>query len=317
MMFAKTLILSAAAFLVAPAAGDAPMAAAPQQSPAWDRQLGFTLSPSGAAGSGRINLSLRYGEGSRRNNHGRTMALADLDGLSAAGLTSAGAPLVFRLAREAGTIECSGTAQGDRRAAGTCRFAPDEAFAADLARRGIGRAEPEQLFHLAVAGVGRPLLDELARQGYPTPGLSDLVALGIHGADVDYLRGLDAAGYRVGSLDKLVAFRIHGVTPAYISEMAALGAAFRRMSPDDLVGMRIHGVRPEQARELAALGYRDLSAETLTAFAMHHVTPAYVREMAEAGYPNLTAQQLLSLRINNVRADDARALNEAVAGATR
>ncbi|HEY0014479.1 MAG TPA: hypothetical protein VGB79_16675 [Allosphingosinicella sp.] len=315
-MIAKTLILGAALILAAPAAGDAGAAPA-EQSPAWDRQLGFALSPSGPAGSGRINLSLRYGEGIRRNNHGRTMALADLEGLSAAGLASAGAPVVFRLAREAGTIDCSGTAQGERRAAGTCRFAPDEAFAADLARRGIGRAEPEQLFHLAVAGVGRPLLDELSRQGYPTPGLSDLVALGIHGADVDYLRGLDAAGYRVGSLDNLVAFRIHGVTPAYISELAALGVPFRSMSPDDLVGMRIHGVRPEQARELAALGYRDLSAETLTAFAMHRVTPAYVREMAEAGYPNLTAQQLLSLRINNVRADDARALNEAVAGATR
>jgi hypothetical protein len=315
-MIAKTLILSAAFVLAAPDAGEARTAPA-ERGTVWDRQLGFTLSPLGAPGSGRINLSLRYGEGNRQSNHSRTMALADLAGLEPGGLASAETPVRFRLVREAGTTDCSGTSRGGGRGAGTCRFAPDAAFAADLERRGIERPEPEQLFHLAMAGAGRPLLDELARQGYPTPDMSELVALAIHGADVEYLRELDAAGYRAGSLDNLVAFRIHGVTPAYISELAALDVPFRNMAPDDLVGMRIHGVRPEQARELAALGYRNLGAEALTAFAMHGVTPAYIREMAAAGYPDLSVQQLLSLRINNVRADDARALNEAVAGAAR
>jgi hypothetical protein len=314
-----TLILGAVLF-AAPlggAAADPPAHAAPA-SPSWDGQLDFTLSPAGHAGerARRVNLSLRYGDARRSSQHSRTMDFADLAGVTPSELSD-NAPVRFRLAREAGTVDCTGTARGEGRAAGNCRFVPDEGFAADLDRRGIGRPRAEDQFHLAMAGVGRPLLDELARQGYQRPRVSDLVGLGIHGADVEYLRELDAAGYRVGSLDKLVAFRIHGVTPAYIGELAALGGAFRNMAADDLVAMRIHGVTPAFAREMASLGYSGLRPNDLVSMRIHGVTPAYVREMAAAGYPDLTAEQLLNLRIHGVRADDARALNAAVAGRAR
>jgi hypothetical protein len=340
-MIAKTLILSGAAAVMLPLGGTAAGGAgvdspAIRESAAWDRQLSFTVEPSDDAHD-RVQLSLRHGDGNRRSHYGRSFARSDLEGLG-----TADGPVRFRIAREAGTIECSGTMR-DRRGSGDCRFTPDPGFAAELDRRGIGRPTSEQQFHLAMAGVGRPLLAELDRQGYPRARVQDLVALGIHGADVDYLRGLDGAGYRVGSLDKLVAFRIHGVTPAYIAELAALGGAFRNMAPDRLVEMRIHGVTPgfaramselgyrglgpgelvamrihgvseARVRELAAIGYRDLSADTLTQFAIHGVTPDYIREMAAAGYRDLTAQQLVNLRIHGVRAADAAAINAAVAG---
>jgi hypothetical protein len=341
-MIAKILILSGAAAAISPLAGTAVTAAADlspaiQEGAAWDRQLSFTLAPSDDSHRDRVQLSLRHGDRNRQSQYGRTFERSELQGLS-----TADGPVRFRIAREAGTIDCDGTMR-DGRGSGECRFMPDAGFAAELDRRGIGRPTGEQQFHLAMAGVGRPLLGELERQGYPRPRVQDLVALGIHGADVDYLRGLDSAGYRVGNLDKLVAFRIHGVTPAYIAELSALGGEFRDMAPDRLVEMRIHGVTPgfaramtelghrglgpselvamrihgvseARVRELAAIGYRDLSADTLTQFAIHGVTPEYIRDMAAAGYRDLTVQQLVNLRIHGVRAADAAAINAAVAG---
>ena len=341
-MLAKTLILTAAAAALLPAgvgldAGGAAGAAAVQEGRAWNRELSFELSSAETDRTDRINLSLRHGSGDRRSHYGRTMALADLQGL-----TMADGPARFRIVREAGTIDCEGVVRS-LRGTGECRFHPDAGFAAELQSRSIGRADDEEMFHLAMAGVGRPLLAELERQGYPRPRVSDLVALGIHGADVDYLRGLDSAGYRVGDIEQLVAFRIHGVTPAFISEMAALGGQFSRMAPERLVEMRIHNVTPgfgramaelgqqgfgpsqlvamkihglteARIREFAAIGYRGLSADVLTQFAIHNVTPDYVREMAAAGYSDLTPEQLVNMRIHGVRAEDAAAINAAVAG---
>ena len=340
-MLVKTLILTAAAAALLPLgdAGDtagAANAAAVQEGRAWNRELRFELQSAETDRTDRINLSLRHGSGNHQSHYGRTMALADLEGLA---MTDG--PARFRIVREAGIIDCEGVVRS-LRGTGECRFTPDSAFAAELQRRGIGRASDEELFHLAMAGVGRALLAELERQSYPRPRVSDLVALGIHGADVDYLRGLDSAGYRVGNLEQLVAFRIHGVTPAFISEMAALGGQFSGMAPERLVEMRIHNVTPGFARamaetgqrefgpsqlvamrihgltearirEFAAIGYRNLSAEALTQFAIHNVTPAYIREMAAAGYADLTPDQLVTMRIHNVRAEDAAAINAAVA----
>ena len=311
-MLVKTILLSAAASLLM--AGASPSSArassGPQPARTWDRTLSFTVAPNEGSERDRVQLSLRYQTRNSNSHYGRTFDRADLQGLG-----SADGPVRFRIAREAGSIDCTGMMR-DQRGSGECRFTPDEGFAAELANRGIGRAEADELFHLAMAGVGRPLLAELEQQSYPRPTVGQLVALGIHGADLDYLRGLDSAGYRVGNLEQLVAFRIHGVTPAYIAELRSLGGAWANLPAERLVEMRIHGVTPAFAGEMNGLGLRDLGPSQLVALRIHGVTPAYVREMAAAGYRDLTFEQLLALRIHGVRAADAAAINAALAGRT-
>ena len=323
-MLTKKILMAGAAALLLPLASGAAEVSAQGES-RWNREMSFTLTPAETGRPDRVNLSLRHGDGNRQSQYGRTMSLSELEGIGPAGfLAGDGGPVRFRIAREAGTIECAGVVRG-MRGVGDCRFTPDEGFAAELAQRGIGR----------------PVIAELDRQGYPRPSISQLVAIGIHGADLDFLRGLEASGYRLRSLDRLVEFRIHGVTPQYIAEIAALGGDFRQMPPERLVEMRIHGVTPAFARamaelgyrglgpaalvnlrihgvtearvrELAAAGYANLDAETVAQMAIHGVTPAYIREMAAVGYTGLTAQQLINLRIHGVRADDARAINAAL-----
>jgi hypothetical protein len=343
-MLIKTLLTAGAAALLLPLASGAAEVSSARGESRWNREMSFTLTPAEAGRADRVDLSLSHGEGNHRSQYGRTMPLSELEGIRAADFVAGdGGPIRFRIAREAGTIDCVGVVRA-MRGIGDCRFTPDEGFAAELAQRGIGRPGAEEQFHLTMAGIGRPLIAELDRQGYERPNVAQLVAIGIHGADLDYLRGLDAIGYRLRSLDRLVEFRIHGVTPQYIAEIAALGGAFRQMPPERLVEMRIHGVTPAFARamtelgyrglgpaalvnlrihgvteagvrELAEIGYANLDADTVAQMAIHGVTPAYIREMAAVGYAGLTAQQLIDLRIHGVRADDARAINAALAQA--
>ena len=176
-----------------------------------------------------VQLGLRYrsNNGNSNGNSEGPIRRAQLQGLDEAVLASAnGGPLRFRIAREAGTVECSGTgAQG--RGTGTCSFSANPAFAAELERRGLGRPSQVQQFHLALHPVTSADLAELDRLGYARPDMDGLVAMGIHGATGDYLRELDRAGYRVGTVEQLVGMRIHGVTGDYIGRLAAIGPQFR------------------------------------------------------------------------------------------
>lgn len=247
---------------------------------------------------GEVQLSLSFSDGHGESNTSRSIALSELQGLSAAQLAvSASAPVRFRLVREAGVLECEGSAR-DQRGAGDCRFQPDSAFAAELERRQIGRPTPYEQLELAIQGVGLALVNELARQGYERPRIEQLVECGIHGVSASWLNELDQAGYRMKSIARLVEFRIHGVSPTYIRELAALG--YMNLPAARLVEFRIHGVTAGAVGELAALGYHNLAPERLVEFRIHGVTPEYVGDMAKLGYTGIDEERLVEFRIHGV-----------------
>jgi hypothetical protein len=270
----------------------------------------WTATPaSPVGGEAAVQLMLTSRDGGGRSVVSRPATLRSLEGLDAATLSSGG-PVAFRIAREAGRLDCSGTA-ARKRGEGRCGFTPDAAFAAELARRGVGRPSASQQYQLALHDVRLALVAELDRQGYARPSVGDLTGAAIHGVTPGYLRELDALGLRVGSVGKLTQLRIHGVDPAFVRELAAIRPAYRKLGADDLVKLRIHGVRAETVRGFAEAGYRDLSVDQLTRLAIHGVTPAYARDMAAAGYTRLTADQLVRMRIHGVTADLARKANAA------
>ena len=144
------------------------------------------LDDRGGFGSGRRARSSSAHPANREQplDAQHTRSLADLSGLTADQLGSeSGAPVNFRLDRDAGTIVCSGVARRWR-GTGECRFQADAAFAAALADRGYGRASDGQLFSLALYDLGHAYIDELKRQDYARPTVADLVRAGDHGADL-------------------------------------------------------------------------------------------------------------------------------------
>lgn len=248
---------------------------------------------------GKVQLTLRARWVARNynSNWSSGFALSELRGFNPHQLAaSSSAPVRFALVREAGRIDCAGNA-GHRAGHGTCGFIPEAGFAAELARRGIGRPSADRLFALAMSGVGRSHLDALAAGHYPKPTLDELTALGIHGATPAYIRAIATANPRMRGLDAgdLVAFRIHGVTPDLLRAHAALSDG--PLDADDVTAMAIHGVTPAFIAELVRLGYRRVAAADLVQMRIFGVTPAFIRSARDRRGTLPSAGELVQLRL--------------------
>ncbi|HEV2150224.1 MAG TPA: hypothetical protein VGR37_22690 [Longimicrobiaceae bacterium] len=242
-----------------------------------------------------VQLALRY-ETSRggTGTTSRPVPLRELEGLTAAQLSSsAGTPVRFRLRREAGVFDCEGSLR-DGRGSGQCDFAADARFAAGLDRRGIGRPTAAQQFSLALHDVGLAFVDELASQGYARPDVAELVRAGQHGARLDYLRSMGELGYRVGSLAELVRMKDHGVNAEFVRGLASHG--YRDLPADELVRLRDHGVTPRFIAEMRELGYEGLTPSQLVRMRDHGVTPDFARRVNTRAGTRRTVSELVRMR---------------------
>jgi len=268
-----------------------------------DRPLGairWSIDGRDSRRDGKVQVSFRTGEGSRNNsNWSSGYEFGELAGLSSAQLNGSSQPVRFALIREAGRLDCTGTA-GNRQGIGTCGFAADAQFTGRLASAGIGRPTDRQAFNLTLANVRYELVEELGRHGYDKPDVNDLVAMGIHGATAGYVRDIAGAGYRLGKADGLVRFRIFGIDARFIRDMAAIGPQFARLSAEDLVKFKIHGVKPELVRAYTQLGYTTLDSGDLVTMQIHGVSPEFITELAGLGYRGVPTDQLVKLRIHGV-----------------
>ena len=283
--------------------------AAPSRSDDWPLgTIRWSIDDHDSRRDGKVQVSFRTGEGSRHNsNWSSGYDLGELQGLSNAQLSGSSQPVRFALIREAGRLDCSGTA-GNGQGIGTCAFAANAGFAGRLASGGIGRPSDRQAFNLTLANVRYELVDELGRHGYDKPDVDDLVAMGIHGATADYVREIAGAGYRLGKSEGLVKFRIFGIDGRFIRDMAAIGPQFARLSAEDLVQFKIFGVKPELVRAYAQLGYTSLDSKDLVKMQIHGVSPEFVTELARLGYRDISSEQLVNLRIHGVTPDFIRDL---------
>lgn len=327
LVFLPMAIVRAALVPANPPAG--PVEQAPPRAAAQTQEVTGTweLHPTGTPG--QVQLSIRRGG----STHGRTLPLAEIERL--AGTTLATARTVqFPIRRDAGTFTIDGICRNGT-CAGTFGFEPSATFAADLAKRGIGRPAPDDQFHLAVADVGAAYLDALAAAGYRTPDIRTLVRAAQHGVHLGYLREMTALGYRLGAIDDLVHLRDHGVDPEYIRGMAASGfpklpapelvrARDHGVDPDYVSGMRAaghtglpldalvtardHGVDPDYSRAMTGLLAHKLPLDDLRRARDHGVDPDYVRGMAAAGYSGLSLDALVTARDHGVDPEYTRAM---------
>ncbi len=246
---------------------------------------------------GRVQFEI-----SRRSAHSRwtsnnTVDLSMLEGLSAAQLAGESAPVRFRVARDAGTLDCQGTAWRGR-GTGACSFLADARFAATLAERGIGRPSADEQFAMMMSNIGYAYLDELQRQRYDAPSAADLADAGNHGVTLTYLRDMGGHNYRVGKLASLIRMRDHGVTPDYIEGLARHDV--RDIPPEEIVELRDHGVSADFVGELRQLGYRQLSIREMIELRDHGVGVDYIRTLAANGVRDIPPAALTEMRDHGV-----------------
>jgi hypothetical protein len=276
----------------------APVVAQQAESISWSIERNHR----GTADEVQLTVDSRWGP-NNRSSWSNTRRIEELQGLGSAQLMGPSQPVRFALVKEAGRLDCAGTAGGGS-GSGRCSFTPDAGFAAYLQARGIGRPDAHQAYSLTMSGVGRDLVEALQQNGFARPDIAGLTAMGIHGATASYVRELGGLGYRL-SADDLIAFKIHGVEPGYIREMAAIGPALQHISASDLVALHIHGVKPGFVREMAAIGpaFRNVTADDLVSMAIHDVRPEMARAYVQLEGGRLKADDVVSMAIHGVTAD--------------
>src|SRR5690242_12133393 len=144
------------ALIAAVAAGAVALSARAEEIP----RLNWMVERDGGAPPGQVQLTFSYRTEHHSSSDSHSAQLADFAGLSAAQLASPTLTTVrFALRRDAGDFDCDGSARAEH-ASGTCDFRPNPAFASFLQGRGVGPAEPEDLFQLAYLDIGRAYVDE-------------------------------------------------------------------------------------------------------------------------------------------------------------
>jgi len=254
--------------------------------------LAFTIEPIRHADQVQIRFH-QHRDGKGDSDWNSTFRASDLAGLDVAELNSAVVrPIRFTIAREAGRIDCVGTAD-NAAAHGTCGLTPDAGFMADLAKRGIRQPTVEQSYGLISVNVHRSLLDALATARYPAPSIDNFIALTAVGVTPDYIRALGNAGYHLATPDTLIQFGALRITPQFIGSYVRAGYA--QLRPDQLIQLKAMSITPDFIASFERLGYRNLPVETLIQLKALDVTPAFVRAVQQgAALPS--PQHLVELR---------------------
>ena len=245
-----------------------------------------------------MQLRLEYSDSSDGYSHSSwssPVALSEV-GIPAERLRGPIGPVTFRMQREPGSFDCTGSA-GEGSGAGQFRYEPSARFDDALASRGMGRPNLQQSLELAIAGTTLAFVDQL-RVSSQHATVADLVRVVQHGVNPRYVADLAALGYRTASLDDLVRMRDHGVSADLIRAVQAAG--YRDLSANDLVRLSDHGVREQFISDMRAAGYTKVSADQLVTLRDHGVTPRYIGDLAAAGYKNLATGDLIALRDHGV-----------------
>ena len=232
-------------------------------------------------------------EGRWDNNWNSTFRASELAGLDVSQLDSAVVrPIRFAVTREAGRIDCAGTA-ANAMGHGTCSLTPDAGFMAYLNERGIRQPTEEETFGLISLNVHRSLLDALAADRYPTPSIENLLALTAVGVTPSYIRSLADAGYRPTTLDGLIQFAALKITPEFIGSY--IRAGYGNLQPDELIQLKALDIKPEFIAGFEHIGYRHLPVETLVQLKALNITPEFVRAVQQGG-PLPSPEHLVELR---------------------
>jgi hypothetical protein len=260
----------------------------------------WSISPARGDDQSRVQLRLEYsdtrdGTGYSNSSWSSPVALSEV-GISADRLRGPVAPVTFRIQREPGSFDCTGSA-GEGSGAGQFRYEPSAKFDDALASRGLGRPNFQQSLQLAIAGATLSFVDQL-RASSQRATIGDVVRVVEHGVNPRYIADLAALGYRTASLDDLVRLRDHGVSADLIRALQAAG--YRDLAVNDLVRLADHGVREQYVAEMRAAGYTKVTADQLVTLRDHGVTPRYIGDLAAAGYKNLGADDLVALRDHGV-----------------
>lgn len=261
---------------------------------------------------GKIHLNFtRRTERDGMNNFGSSFALADLQGLSQDQIDSANSSVSFRLAREAGTIECRGVFTNGR-GTGEFTFTPNSSFIDGMKTRGYADLSDDKLFTSATLNLTLAFVDDLKTANFGNLTIGDVFKAKIFNITPQYMSEMKATGFPDLDMEDLVKARIFKIDADFVRQVTEMGFAKEKDSLEGLVKLRIFKITPEFLREMKAANFPNLSAEEAVNLRIFKVTPEFINEMKAEGLTNLSVEEAKKLKIFKIDAEfirNARAQN--------
>lgn len=261
------------------------------------------------ADSGKIHISFERVTEHGKNQNSKNYSFDELQGLTREQAASGGR-VNFTLAREAGSIECSGTFENSK-GSGTFRFVPNMSFVTAMKSRGFDFETEsrwnkhsdlsDRLFNAAMLNVTAALADDLNSANFGKLGVEDLFKAAIFKIDGKFMAEMKATGFPDLSMEDLVKARIFKIDADYVRQVHEMG--FSEKSFESLVKFRIFKVTPEYLAELKAAGLKDLDSEDIVKCRIFNIDPAFIRK-AKADNPNVTVEELVRMKIGVHRKKD-------------
>jgi hypothetical protein len=165
----------------------------------------------------------------------------------------------FRIAREAGTLDCDGIAGGGH-GSGSCRFQLSAEYGSKLAARGVGQPNLTQGIRMALSDVRIGFVDAMAEAGLREHSPDQLIRLKNHNVQPEFVRAISRSGLASGSSD-VIRLRNHGVSAGFIREMRDAGVP--DLTAQAAIRLRREGASGDFVRRASADAGRTLSAEEL------------------------------------------------------
>ena len=125
---------------------------------------------------------------------GKTVALGELQGLTAETALSAKANVNFNVVRQAGTFACEGYFR-EGKGAGFWTFTPSQSFVSAMRERGYNNLTEEELLRAALHNLTTNLIEDLKSLGYDRLEFKLLLRASSHSITPEFIREMQSAGY--------------------------------------------------------------------------------------------------------------------------
>jgi len=250
----------------------------------------------------QLNLELRR-NGNSKHQVGHSYEYSDLQGLSRD--QTQNGKVSFRLAREAGTIQCDGEFLNGK-GSGTFTFTPNSSFVDGMRSRGFDFAKStskkpgdeyevsDRLFTAAALNVTTALADDLLTANFGKLDVDDLFKAAIFKIDGKFMAEMKATGFPNLGMEDLVKARIFKIDAEYVRQVADMG--FENRDFEDLVKFRIFKVTPEFLTALKDEGFTNISSEEVVKFRIFNIDTDFIRK-AKAENPNVTVEDMVQMKI--------------------
>ncbi len=246
---------------------------------------------------GKIHIAFeRRSANGGHNQNGNSYSYDELQGLTREQAQNGN--VTFRIVREAGTVECTGTFTNGK-GSGTFRFTPDAGYIQAMRTRGFdftkGRHgdDEDRLLSAALINVTTALADDI-RVNFPNSDVDDLFKAAIFKIDSRFMAEMKATGFPNLDMEDLVKARIFKIDAEYVRQVRDMG--FDKSDFEGLVKFRIFKVTPEFLSQLRAEGFDKLEPEEVVKFRIFNIDYDFIRK-AKAENPNVTVEDLVRMKI--------------------